>query len=120
MSKPARYAKIETPNAFKVYINRLIDKQRREVEAGAKSERYLSDDLKIINREGDGILSYFADYPVAEITTSLMRDYFNLLDDSREKCLASSTKNKHGVILSKIFTQNNSRSARYYKNINSS
>ena len=41
MSKPARYAKIETPNAFKVYIDRLIDKQRREVEAGAKSERYL-------------------------------------------------------------------------------
>ena len=103
MSKPARYAKIETPNAFKVYIDRLIDKQRREVESGAKSDRYLSDDLKIINREDDGILSYFADYPVDKITTSLMRDYFNLLDDSREKPLASSTKNKHGVILSKIF-----------------
>ncbi|MDA8647727.1 hypothetical protein N9L40_02145 [Rhodobacteraceae bacterium] len=38
MSKPARYAKIETPNAFKVYIDRLIDKQRREVESAAKSD----------------------------------------------------------------------------------
>ena len=32
-----------------------------------------------------------------------MRQYFDLLDDNRDKPLASSTKNKHGVILSKTF-----------------
>jgi len=103
MTKPVRYTKTAIPNAFRVYVERLVDKQRRQVETGEKSERFLTDDLKIINREDDGLLSYFADYPTDEITTSIIRDYFNLLDDNRDKPLASSTKNKHGVILSKIF-----------------
>jgi hypothetical protein len=81
----------------------LIEKQRRVVKTGAKSARFLLDDLKIINREDDGLLTYFRDYPINEITTSTMRQYFDLLDDNRDKPLASSTKNKHGVILSKTF-----------------
>ena len=103
MTKPSKYSKVAAPNSFKVYVEKLIDKQRRDVETGAKSPRYLKDDLKIINREDDGILTYFGDYPVDDIATSSMRDYFNLLDDNRESPLAASTKNKHGVILSKIF-----------------
>ena len=103
MTKPVRYTNIAIPNAFRVYVEKLVDKQRRQVESGEKSDRYLTDDLKIINREDDGLLSYFADYPIDEITTSIIRDYFNLLDDNRDRPLASSTKNKHGVILSKIF-----------------
>jgi hypothetical protein len=103
MTKPTKYTKISAPNSFRVYVEKLIDKQRRDVETGAKSPRYLKDDLKIINREDDGILSYFGDYPIDEIATSSMRDYFNLLDDNRDNPLASSTKNKHGVVLSKIF-----------------
>ena len=81
----------------------VLCKQRRDVEIGAKSPRYLKDDLKIINIEDDGILSYFGDYPVDDIATSSMRNYFSLLDDNRDSPLAASTKNKHGVILSKIF-----------------
>ena len=103
MTKPSKYSKVAAPNSFKVYVEKLIDKQRRDVETGAKSPRYLKDDLKIINREDDGILTYFGDYPVDDIATSSMRDYFNLLDDNRDSPLAASTKNKHGVILSKIF-----------------
>ena len=103
MTKPTKYTTIDAPNSFKVYVEKLIDKQRRDVETGAKSQRYLKDDLKIINREDDGLLVYFGDYPIDEISTSSMRDYFNLLDDNRNNSLAASTKNKHGVILSKIF-----------------
>jgi hypothetical protein len=103
MTKPTKYSKIDAPNLFKVYVEKLIDKQKREVETGTKSARFLKDDLKIINREDDGLLTHFSDYPIDKITTSVMRDYFNLLDDNRDKPLASSTKNKHGVILSKTF-----------------
>ena len=103
MTQPTKYAKIDAPNSFKIYAEKLIEKQRREVKTGAKSARFLSDDLKIINREDDGLLIYFRDYPIDEITTSAMRQYFDLLDDNRDKPLASSTKNKHGVILSKTF-----------------
>ena len=103
MTQPTKYTKIDAPNSFKFYAEKLIEKQRREVKTGAKSARFLSDDLKIINREDDGLLIYFRDYPIDEITTSAMRQYFDLLDDNRDKPLASSTKNKHGVILSKTF-----------------
>jgi hypothetical protein len=34
MTKPVRYTKTAIPNAFRVYIERLIDKQRRQVETG--------------------------------------------------------------------------------------
>ena len=103
MTQPTKYTKIDAPNSFKFYAEKLIEKQRREVKTGAKSARFLSDDLKIINREDDGLLIYFRDYPIDEITTSAMRQYFDLLDDNRDKPLASSTKNKHGVILSMTF-----------------
>ena len=96
MTQPTKYTKIDAPNSFKFYAEKLIEKQRREVKTGAKSARFLSDDLKIINREDDGLLIYFRDYPIDEITTSAMRQYFDLLDDNRDKPLASSTKNKHG------------------------
>jgi hypothetical protein len=65
-------------NSFKFYAEKLIEKQRREVRTGAESVRFLSDDLKIIKREDDGLLTNFRDYPIDEITTSAMRQYFDL------------------------------------------
>ena len=103
MATPIKYSSIGSPKAFRVYVEKLIDKQRRLVERREKSPRYLKDDLKIINRVDDGLLAFFGDFPIDEITTSTMRDYFNLLDDTRDGPLASTTKNKHGVVLSKIF-----------------
>ena len=70
MTKPTKYTKIDAPNSFRIYVEKLIDKQRRDVETGAKSQRYLKDDLKIINRENDGLLVYFGDYLIDEISTS--------------------------------------------------
>jgi hypothetical protein len=65
MTQPTKYTKIDAPNSFKFYAEKLIEKQRREVKTGAKSARFLSDDLKIINREDDGLLTYFCDYYTA-------------------------------------------------------
>ena len=51
MKKPTKYSKIDAPNLFKVQVEKLIDKQKREVETGTKIARFLKGNLKIINRE---------------------------------------------------------------------
>jgi len=37
MTQPTKYTKIDAPNSFKFYAEKLIEKQRREVKTGAKS-----------------------------------------------------------------------------------
>jgi hypothetical protein len=67
-----------------------------------RSERFLLDDLKLIERQSDGLNAFFGSKEVTDITTPLMRDYFSLLDQNREKPLAAITKNKHDVVIRKV------------------
>ena len=78
MTTPIKFSSIGSPKAFKVYVEKLIDKQRRLVERREKSPRYLNDDLKIINLVDDGLLAFFGYYPIDVITTSTMRDLYLL------------------------------------------
>ena len=78
MTTPIKFSPIGSPKAFKVYVEKLIDKQRRLVERREKSPRYLNDDLKIINLVDDGLLAFLGYYPIDAITTSTMRDLYLL------------------------------------------
>ena len=51
MTKPVKYTKIDAPNSFKIFADKLIKKQTGMVRAGERSIRYVKDDLKILERE---------------------------------------------------------------------
>ena len=41
MTKPSKYSKVAAPNSFKVYVEKLIDKQRRDVVFVRKSHTWI-------------------------------------------------------------------------------
>ena len=59
-------------------------------------------DLKILERDNDGLLAFFGKTAVSEINTQLIREYFEVLDENRDEPLVATTKNKHGVVLNKV------------------
>ena len=67
-----------------------------------RSDRFLVDDLKLLERQKDGLNAFFGTKEMSDITTPLMREYFNVLDQNRETPLAATTKNKHGVVIRKV------------------
>jgi hypothetical protein len=102
MTKPVKYTKIDAPNSFKIFADKLIKKQTGMVRAGERSIRYVKDDLKILERDNDGLLAFFGKTAVSEINTQLIREYFEVLDENRDEPLVATTKNKHGVVLNKV------------------
>ena len=66
-----------------------------------KSIDDVKDDVKILERENDGLLAFFGKTAVSEINTQLIREYFEVLDENRDEPLVATTKNKHGVVLNK-------------------
>jgi hypothetical protein len=83
------------------YADMLVKDQRRQ-SGKTKNKRFAKDDEKILHRDGDGIIDYFGRRDVASITTPIIREYLNFLDDRRDKPLAPSTKNKHAVVIRKV------------------
>jgi len=69
MTKPVKYTKIDAPNSFKIFADKLIKKQTGMVRAGERSIRYVKDDLKILERENDGLLAFFLKTAVSEINS---------------------------------------------------
>jgi len=100
-SNQGKYTHHNSLTSFKSYAARLSEHQKSMV-GEERSERFLLDDLKIIERQGDGLNAFFGSKEVTDITTPLMREYFILLDQNREKPLAATTKNKHGVVIRKV------------------
>ena len=72
MTKPVKYTKIDAPNSFKIFADKLIKKQTGMVRAGERSIRYVKDDLKILERDNDGLLAFFGKTAVSEINTQLI------------------------------------------------
>lgn len=70
----------------------------------SRSKRALSDERKLLFREGDGVVSYFGKYDVRKITTGTVRDYLAFLDKRRDQPLAPSTKTKHCMMVRKVLT----------------
>jgi hypothetical protein len=83
------------------YADMLLKEQRR-LAGKSKNKRFARDDEKILNRNVDGVIDYFGKRDIASIKTPDIREYLNFLDDRREKPLASSTKNKHAIVIRKV------------------
>ncbi len=71
-------------------------------KANNSNARSYSDGRKILYREGDGLISYFGKYDVAQITSGTMRDFLVHLDSRRDKPLANSTKAKQCMVVRQV------------------
>jgi len=86
---------------FNQFAERL-DRNQDRLAGTQRSGRYSRDDRILLDRKEDGLLAYFGNWDVNEITTSSIQEYLDHLDDRREKPLASSTKNKHAILIRKV------------------
>ena len=86
---------------FNNYIDLLL-KQNKQMSGKSRSKFFGRDDEVRIEREEDGIRSYFGDKDITAVTTYDIRSYLDLLDNNRDRPLANSTRSKHIVIIRKI------------------
>ena len=86
---------------FDFYALKLIQQQRR-LSGRQKSKRFSGDDEAILNRKEDGVLEYFGDRDVTTITTVVLREYLEYLDDRRKQPLAPATKNRQLIVIRKV------------------
>ena len=96
-----RYTHHNSVTSFKTYADKLI-RQQSTLVGSERSDRFLVDDLKLLERQEDGLNAFFGTKEITDITTPLMREYFNLLDKNRVAPLAASTKTKHGIVIRKV------------------
>ena len=86
---------------FIFFAEKLINQQRR-LAGKTRSVAFASDDEKLLKRKNDGIIDYFYKRDISLIRTSDITEYFNVLDDNRDKPLSASSKNKHNIIIKKV------------------
>ena len=86
---------------FIFFAEKLINQQRR-LAGKTRSVAFASDDEKLLKRKNDGILDYFYKRDISLIRSSDITEYFNVLDDNRDKPLSASSKNKHNIIIKKV------------------
>ncbi len=63
--------------------------------------RHEKDDWKLLTRETDGILALLGNFKVSAITTAVIRDYLNKVNENRARPLAVSTQKKHIITIRK-------------------
>ena len=86
---------------FIFFAEKLINQQRR-LAGKTRSVAFASDDEKLLKRKNNGIIDYFYKRDISLIRTSDITEYFNVLDDNRDKPLSASSKNKHNIIIKKV------------------
>jgi len=89
---------VKKATSFERYAKQLI--QMQALSGG----KWSSDNAKLLNRSGDGLIAYFGKWDVTKINTGSVRDYLLKLDENRGKPLAESTKAKHTIIMRKVLT----------------
>ena len=87
------------------YFAELLSAYQRDIAGNTRSARLAKDDNQILYRKDDGLVAHFGKKDVREIKTVDLKSYFLTLDRNRKKPLAVSTKNKHGILLRKVFIQ---------------
>ena len=92
---------IPRAKTFIFFAEKLINQQRR-LAGKTRSVAFASDDEKLLKRKNDGIIDYFYKRDISLIRTSDITEYFNVLDDNRDKPLSASSKNKHNIIIKKV------------------
>ena len=94
--------KVPQEYTFESIARQLMINQQRQVQREKKSPRYVSDDVKLLEREQDGILAVFGNKDVREITTGDLREYLDLLNRYRSSQLASDTLNRHLYVINTV------------------
>jgi hypothetical protein len=82
-------------SSFESYATQLLASQT------AKARSHDSD-RKLLYRQKDGIIRHFGDFDVSKITTRMVREYLNQLDQTRGAPLADSTRAKHVIVIRKV------------------
>jgi len=85
--KSGHRAHAKTDEAFEYYAKMV-----------PKSDK---DDWVLLTRKADGILALLGDIKASAITTAVIRDYLNKVNENRDKPLAVSTQKKHIITIRK-------------------
>lgn len=95
-------AKVHRELTFRHFAKQQMAIQQRAVNNGLRKSRYVSDDVALLERKADGILSQFGDHHVQDITTKSLRVYLDRLNENRQKPLSPDRQNRHLVVIGKI------------------
>lgn len=93
--------KSNAPASFKTYADKLLF-QKQQLHKGQSQSYVYSDTNKILYRKHDGLIAYFGNMNIRDITAGSIRDYITALDASRRNPLANSTKNKQLNVLKQV------------------
>ncbi len=88
-------------NEFNIYCDRLLEISKSKVISGTRKSRHLKD-IRIWIEKDKGIRDYFGSKDITKITSSDIRNFFDYINEGREKPYTHSSMNKFNVIIKKI------------------
>ncbi len=88
--------------SFEHFARQQMQIQQRLVNAGQRNPRFVTDDIAILERSEDGILSYLGHRDIRKISARDIREYLQLLDQRRQAPLSADTLKRHLVLIRKI------------------
>ena len=88
--------------SFEHFARQQMQIQQRLVNAGQRNSRFVTDDIAILERSEDGILSYLGHRDIRKISARDIREYLQLLDQRRQAPLSADTLKRHLVLIRKI------------------
>ena len=92
---------INKSNDFSLYIDRYLEISKSKVNSGTRKSRHFKDIRMWIEKE-KGIRDYFGSKDITKITSSDIRNFFDYINEGREKPYTHSSMNKFNVIIKKI------------------
>ena len=92
---------VNKSNEFNIYCDRLLDIAKSKVNSGTRKSTHLKD-IRIWIEKEKGIRDYFGSKDITKITTSDIRNFFDYINEGREKPYTHSSMNKFNVIIKKI------------------
>ena len=94
---------VNKSNEFNIYCDRLLDIAKSKVNSGTRKSTHLKD-IKIWIEKENGIRDYFGSKDITKITSSDIRNFFDYINEGREKPYTHSSMNKYNVIIKKIMS----------------
>jgi hypothetical protein len=88
--------------SFEHFARRQMVNQQRLVKSVQRSPRYVQDDVALLERPKDGILSVFGKRDIREIEARDLREYLEILDADRAVPLSADTQKRHLGVIRKI------------------
>ena len=92
---------VNKSNEFNIYCDRLLDIAKSKVNSGTRKSTHLKD-IRIWIEKEKGIRDYFGSKDITKITSSDIRNFFDYINEGREKPYIHSSMNKFNVIIKKI------------------